>query len=99
VGTHAADEATWRGKKRTAESELEDARHAIERARVTVGDCNRHEIQVIGDDRARRLDEICTHARDELAKNTERSAELERYLEEGLAEECRAAGCLPGWIR
>jgi hypothetical protein len=24
---------------------------------------------------------------------------LEAYLDEGLEEECRRAGCLPGWIR
>jgi hypothetical protein len=96
---HAADEATWRGKKETAERELEQARQAIERAHTTVERCNRHEIQVIGDDKARRLEELCTRANEELATNTERTAELERYLEEGLADECRAAGCLPGWIR
>lgn len=29
----------------------------------------------------------------------ERIAALDAYLEEGLAEECRQAGCLPGWVR
>ena len=37
---------------------------------------------------------------DAAATATERRlAELDAYLEQGLAEECRRAGCLPGWIR
>ena len=41
----------------------------------------------------------CDEARAEYEKIQKRLAQLDTYLDTGLAEECRRAGCLPGWIR
>ncbi len=41
----------------------------------------------------------CGDAKRQFAASTTRTRELERYLREGLEEECRRAGCLPGWLR
>lgn len=41
----------------------------------------------------------CVDLRTELAALEQRADALRTYVDEGLEEECRQAGCLPGWLR
>jgi len=41
----------------------------------------------------------CDEIRQTYTDNRAKNRELREYLENGLALECRRAGCLPGWIR
>ena len=46
-----------------------------------------------------REDYSCDEAHESYERATERRKELKRYLAGGLEDECRRAGCLPGWVR
>ena len=54
---------------------------------------------ILTDDAGIRQNVPCDDLRRELAELERERAELRAYLEGGLAEECRRAGCLPGWLR
>jgi hypothetical protein len=94
-----AQAARWRQRREDAEQKL---REAEERAAYLLGfvaHCN-HGRRILSED----VDGVrtpirCVEIRDELAALESQAAELRAYLEEGLAEECRREGCLPGWLR
>jgi hypothetical protein len=89
----------WRAKRAAAESALRETELRLATAHQMAGWCNRgHEVWAEDRDGLRR-DVDC-----EEVEATERAlrreqARLEAYLAEGLEEECRRSGCLPGWIR
>ncbi|MEN8162353.1 MAG: hypothetical protein ABFS41_19940, partial [Myxococcota bacterium] len=41
----------------------------------------------------------CNDAKRQEAQLRRATQQLEHYLAEGLEDECRRSGCLPGWIR
>jgi hypothetical protein len=92
-------EALWRGKKLRAETELRDLESRIEYVRRAVGWCNRGHALYVEDERGIRSGYDCRNVHNEYEEMKARMAGLRVYLDEGLEEECRRAGCLPGWIR
>lgn len=89
----------WRRRRERAEAELAAVREALPVLRRARGVCARGgEVEV--EDRLGLYREVsCDSVEEALARVERREEELRRYLEEGLAEECRRAGCLPGWVR
>jgi len=94
-----AEAAVWRGRRARAEAELAQARAGLRSLHEVAGWCNRgHEVWATDADGLRHgvdCDEL--RAQQKSLQRAERR--LEAYLAEGLEEECRRAGCLPGWIR
>jgi hypothetical protein len=104
LGSHgtaspAGNEALWRGKKLRAEAELRELEGRVEYVRRAVVWCNRGHALYSEDETGIRRGYDCRNVHDEFAEIEGRLAELRVYLDEGLEEECRRAGCLPGWIR
>jgi hypothetical protein len=95
----AGQEAVWRGKKLRAEAELRDLEGRIDYVREAVGWCNRGRSLYVEDDTGIRRGYDCRKVQNEHEEIKARMAGLRLYLDEGLEEECRRAGCLPGWIR
>ncbi len=98
----AAEEAqanVWRGKKQQAERELAVAQARLPGLRKAAGWCNRGDSIYRTDDLGIRREVPCEDLKSELASLEATAKKLESYLEEGLEEECRRAGCLPGWVR
>jgi hypothetical protein len=98
--TSAAAEATWREKKAEAERNLRTLEAAHERVLAAVHWCNRGHNVTTEDPRTGLREQVpCKDIdadRAEIARELEKAREV---LETGLEEECRAAGCMPGWIR
>jgi hypothetical protein len=94
-----AEAGAWRGRRASAEAELAEARARLASLHEIAGWCNRgHEVWATDADGLRHgvdCDDI--DATQKALRREEKR--LEAYLEEGLEEECRRAGCLPGWIR
>ena len=91
---------------RVSEDEIRAARLVMHRlglspaqVRRAVGWCNRGHSLYIEDDTGIRRGYDCGKVRKEHEEVRARMAGLRLYLDEGLEEECRCAGCLPGWIR
>ncbi len=89
----------WRAKRRQAEAALRETEARLASVREVAGWCNRgREVWSENQDGLRRgvdCDEV--DALDETLRGEQKR--LDAYLDEGLEEECRRAGCLPGWIR
>jgi len=92
-------EALWRGKKMRAEAELRDLGHRIEYVRQAVKWCNRGHSLYAQDETGLRHEYDCDKVQNEFEQLKARQSGLRVYLDEGLEDECRRAGCLPGWIR
>lgn len=92
-------ERSWREKKRRAQHELAELERRRERVRELVVWCNRGGELYRRDDAGLKRKVSCGSVHEDLASLEEGIAHLSAYLEEGLEEECRRAGCLPGWIR
>jgi BMFP domain-containing protein YqiC len=98
----AADEtaaAPWRNKKHQLEQELEQLtaqKNGIEPHLTT---CNRGGYLYMTQDNGLKKRISCATLRATLAELESRRASLHEYLEYGLNDECRRAGCLPGWLR
>jgi hypothetical protein len=95
----AGNEALWRGKKLRAETELRDLELRSEYLYKAAGWCNRGNTLYIEDETGIRRDYDCKDVDNEYEEVKARIAALRLYLDGGLEEECRRAGCLPGWIR
>jgi hypothetical protein len=92
--------ATWRTRKTQAEEGLAETTQRLEAIRRAVGLCNRGSTLWTQDEAtAIRRGVACDDVRAEAARLEANAAELRDYLDGGLEEECRRAGCLPGWIR
>jgi hypothetical protein len=99
TGSVPGDEALWRGKKLRAETELRDLEGRLEYVRRAVGWCNRGHALYAEDETGIRSSYDCRKVQNEYEEVKARLAGLRVYLDEGLEEECRRSGCLPGWIR
>jgi hypothetical protein len=95
----AGNEALWRGKKLRAEAQLRDLEGRLEYVRRAVVWCNRGHALYTEDETGIRRGYDCRNVHDAFEETEARLGELRVYLDEGLEEECRRAGCLPGWVR
>jgi hypothetical protein len=94
-----AEAKRWRHKRREAETELGIVRGQGEQLADLVGWCRSGGGLTTRDELGVKRAYSCKEATNEWERARARIAELEAYLDEGLEEECRQAGCLPGWIR
>jgi hypothetical protein len=89
----------WKRKRTEAEAELRDIERKLDELEEIVTWCNRGGGLIVEDDVGVRKDYSCDEAHETHERATERRKELKRYLGGGLEDECRRAGCLPGWVR
>lgn len=94
-----AEAQAWRGKRASAEAELGQTRARLEALHEVAGWCNRgHEVWATDADGLRHGVD-CNELKAQQKTLRREEQRLEAYLADGLEEECRRAGCLPGWIR
>jgi hypothetical protein len=91
--------ASWQNKRSSTERKLEKLRTELAETAEVAEMCRAH--YVFQRDPLTGIKERvnCSELREEMKSLRDQIAEAEMYLEEGLEEECRKAGCLPGWIR
>lgn len=97
--TEEADAARWRGKKQQAEQQLAWLEARLPGMRKATTWCNRGDTLYRTDDLGRRSTVKCKDVIVEYQRLEQARAKAAHYLSEGLEEECRRSGCLPGWIR
>lgn len=95
----AQREAHWRQKKLEAERDLAQVSDRIRELEPFVTICNRGGYLYKTQDNGLKHKVSCDRVRDDFASLERESLELREYLDHGLGEECRTAGCLPGWLR
>jgi hypothetical protein len=95
----AAEAARWKQKRLEKEQELEQILARREQMRELVSHCNRGGQAITLDDAGIKRRLSCSVVREEFDSLDTRESSVRSYLHEGLQEECRRAGCLPGWIR
>jgi len=98
-GDDDAAAAMWRSKRHEAEQELAYVTKRLVYVRRAVGLCNRGADLWVEDDAGIRRNYPCSRVHEEKGELERSEVELRAYLDGGLEEECRRAGCLPGWIR
>jgi len=95
----AAEAQVWRAKRVEAESALDQTEARLAAVRQVAGWCNRGREVFAEDQDGLRHGVSCEEVdATELALRREQKR-LAAYLGQGLEEECRRAGCLPGWLR
>ena len=94
-----SEAAQWKQKRLDAESAIEKIQARRAWMKPYVGHCNRGGWVTTRDDAGIPQQVNCSVLRREFAALDQQEAEARAYLTEGLAEECRRAGCLPGWLR
>jgi len=94
-----AQKAHWQQKKQLKQAELQMLQERHEELGRHVTACNRG-MQIIGRDATGIKQRIsCDRIRKDYGEIEALQKPLREYLETGLRQECRQAGCLPGWIR
>jgi hypothetical protein len=94
-----AEAQAWRAKRHGAESALRETEAQLATLREVAGWCNRgHEVWAEDQDGLRHGVD-CEDVDTQEAAVRREQKRLKAYLAEGLEEECRRAGCLPGWLR
>lgn len=89
----------WRQKREEAEQQLEQLSERKLQLGEFVSWCNRGGSVVTRDVAGIKQEVPCPVVREEYEGIDVEQEKLRSYLRTGLAEECRKAGCLPGWIR
>jgi hypothetical protein len=89
----------WKQRKVAKEQELETIQARREQIREYVTWCNRGNSVTTRDKSGIKRTVPCSEIRKEFGVLDEREASVRHYLESELPEECRRAGCLPGWLR
>jgi len=89
----------WQQKKLEAEQAVQQVRDRRDQLQPLVSHCNRGGWVTARDDAGIKQRVNCSELKREFAGLEEAEAQARDYLDEGLAEDCRRAGCLPGWIR
>lgn len=97
----AARAARWKARRRESEAQLARVERALADAAEAVTWCNQgREVYATDPATGLRRELSCERIRAEHERLRAERARLRAYLHEGgLQEECRRAGCLPGWIR
>jgi hypothetical protein len=89
----------WRRKREDAERELHILGQEMPDYEKYVGWCGNGDTLWAKDEAGLKRRVPCSQVRADLARMRARREQLEQYLAGGLEEECRRAGCLPGWVR
>jgi hypothetical protein len=92
-------EAMWKAKRPAAEQELQQLEARLVQMDKVIKGCNRGGEWYKTDDAGIRRHISCEELRERLAKLQQERDELRSYLADGLEDECRRAGCQPGWVR
>ena len=92
-------ESMWRAKRSTAERRLEEAEHRTSEMRKVIRSCNRGGEWYKTQESGIRKHIPCSELREKLAEAQQKRDDLVQYLADGLEDECRRAGCRPGWVR
>lgn len=95
----AAQAELWRQKLEQARQEEQELGREVEQLEQLVTWCNRGGKVLTRDRSGLNQDVSCGSVREEHAGKIRRLGEVQRYLAEGIHEECRRSGCLPGWLR
>jgi len=95
----AAHADQWKRRKLEAEQQIERIRQRREWMHPYVGHCNRGGYVTTRDDAGIQQVVNCSELRREFSSLEAQEAAAREYLTTGLPEECRKAGCLPGWLR
>ncbi len=96
----SGSEALWRNKRAEVKQELQEIEAQIAHIQKAVRWCNDGNLLWVEDDRTGIREDVPCSAIDARKEQLEGEKErVEQYLAEGLEEECRRAGCLPGWLR
>lgn len=91
--------ATWKQKKHAAQSELAHVESQIPRWARLQTNCNRGADTWYTDEAGEKHTVSCSQIEAARSRAEAERNRLRTYLRDGLEEECRRAGCLPGWIR
>jgi hypothetical protein len=91
--------AQWKMRKAEAEQRVESLRSQREYIEKYVSYCNRGDYVTTRDDAGIKRVVNCSELKREHGELERQEAAAIEYLETGLADECRKAGCLPGWVR
>jgi hypothetical protein len=99
AGAQSGEAERWRALKASKQDELRQVASDRQSLESAVTWCNRGGKLLTRDDAGIKRTLSCDELRGRYAALDARETELRAYLDHGLAEECRRAGCLPGWIR
>jgi hypothetical protein len=94
-----AQKKHWQQKKRMKEEELRLLRERHAQLSKYVTACNRGMEIISRDETGIKQRVSCDEVRREYQQTEVLQEPIREYLETGLEQECRQAGCLPGWIR
>jgi hypothetical protein len=90
----------WREKRIAAEQQLAQVQARLADAEAMLRWCNRGgEMYAESRTTGLRRHVSCDEVEEAYGRLRVEEGQLEHYLAEGLEEECRRAGCLPGWVR
>lgn len=95
----AGERQRWRQLKADKEEELRQVVAAHASLKGYVSFCNRGNYLFTHDEAGIKTEVSCHELNQRLASLDTRAAGLRNYLDNELEEECRRAGCLPGWLR
>jgi hypothetical protein len=100
ISEDAADaSAEWKQKKVAAEEKVAKIRARHDWLKGYVSYCNRGAYITTRDDAGIQRVVNCSELKREFHDLERQEADAREYLATGLPEECRKAGCLPGWLR
>jgi hypothetical protein len=94
-----AEAQRWRALKAAKQDELGEVARDLEYLEQYVKFCNRGGQVLYRDEAGIKRTMSCDDLRGRYSVLEARKSEIRDYLDHGLADECRRAGCLPGWIR
>jgi len=92
-------ERMWRRKRPESVQELKQLDARLARMKGVVQACNEGSQWYATDASGIRKHVPCSELRAQHAELENRRRQLVAYLEEGLEDACRRAGCRPGWVR
>jgi hypothetical protein len=88
-GGKTTDEPFWRGKFKQARADAKKLEQQAEQARKQFHRCrSRHS-----------ANSRCKSEKLKMLEAEKRATKARHYVENGIGEECRRAGCQPGWVR
>jgi hypothetical protein len=92
-------EQAWKQKQTDAQTRIEQIQERREKMKPYVNHCNRGGYVTTRDDAG--IEDVvnCSELRHDFAKLDDLEQDAKNYLTNVLPEECRKAGCLPGWLR
>jgi len=95
----AAEARQWKERKSAKEEELRRVEAERDQLAGYVAFCNHGNNVFSRDQSGIKTKERCDELSNDLHALDARAAGIRDYLERDLPDECRRAGCLPGWIR